>query len=117
MLVTVENQLSVPIQTADAVDYRGVTNGPADLYAVGGNVNNPLPFPFDRVGELDANGGANDSVQRAMHPDDFHNRHNLWRGMEPGTEWNQIIQEGKVTFAIASESGRTHTEELFITAV
>jgi len=117
MLVTVENQLSHAINYTDAVDLRNVTDGPADLYATGGNVRYPLPYPFDLVGELAANGASGDSIQRAMHPSDFREQHVLWRGSEPAREWNKIIQAGTVTFAIAAETGFRDTEETFVAAV
>jgi len=118
MLVTVENQLSTRINYLEEINTAQYLPGnPAGLVATGGNVVQPLPFPFDQVGELAANGLAGDDVQRAMHPSDFRRQHNLHKPMEPREEWNQIIQAGIVTFVIASETGFTDTEETFIAAV
>lgn len=115
MLVTVQNQLSRAINAADTVSNQ-LTGGPADLVATGGNLTDPLPYPFNLAGELAALGGA-DSIQLGVHPADFRRQHVLWRALEPAGEWNQMIQAGTVTFAIAAETDRTDTEELFITAV
>ena len=117
MLVTVTNLTTRKINSPDSIDYSGVTNGPADLVATGGNHTDPLPYPFDLVGELDENGGTVDAVQRAMHPADFRRQHNMWTALEPAAEWNQLIQAGVVSFAIAAETGFTDTEETFVAAV
>jgi hypothetical protein len=116
MLVTIQNLTAAAIQVLDAIDNR-YTGGPADLYATGGNVVEPLPFPFEQVGELAAFGAVGDSVQRAMHPSDFRRQHNLHKPLEPREEWNQVIQAGTVSFAIAAEVGRRDTEELFTNSV
>jgi hypothetical protein len=116
MLVTVENQTARIINTPDVIN-NNLTGGPADLLATGGNVTDPLPYPFDLVGPLAANGASGDDVQRAMHPRDFRRQHVMNRALEPAVEWNQIIQAGVVTFAIAAETAATDTEELFVAAV
>jgi len=116
MLVTVQNQLSRAINSPDTVDTRLTGLGVAGLLATGGSLTDPLPYPFDQVGALEASGGA-DSVQRAMHIGDFRRVHVYWRALDPNDEWNQLVQAGTVTLAFAAESGRVDSEEEFDLAI
>lgn len=117
MLVTVTNLTDRIINTLDAVDNR-VTNGPADLYAPSEGVRvDPLPEPFDSVGELAANGDPGDSVQKAMRIGDFRNQHVLWRPLEPGTRFDLLQKAGIISVAFAAESNRLGTEEDYDLAI
>jgi hypothetical protein len=117
MLVTVENQLSRAINSPDTVDTRLSGLGVAGLLAEGGSVTDPLPYPFDKVGELAANGASGDSIQRAMHIGDFRRVHVMWTALDPNDQWNQLVQAGTVTLAFAAESGRVDSEEEFDLAI
>jgi hypothetical protein len=117
MLVTVTNQLAVPINDP-AVGEDGVSVGGGNHPSETTHRTNPLPYPFDLVGVLTENGGARDAVQLPMHPRDWrYSRSQMIRGLPISEKWNQMIQAGVVTFAIAAQPNRTDTEELFMTAV
>lgn len=123
MLVTVENQL------ATAINYPALGE---DGVAVGGG-NHPeetthrvsgLPYPFGRyVGELEANGGA-DSIQLPMHEADFGQSttvglgsSQMARGLPVRDQWNQMVQAGTVTFAVAVQADAQDVQEIFLAAI
>jgi hypothetical protein len=110
MLVTVTNATSRTINTPAAISLgTGVSGGTA----TGGSKTDPLPYPFGHIGPLASSG----SKQLPMHPADWRYKSVPWLPMEPSTEWNMLVQAGIVTLAIASETGRRDSEELFVTAV
>lgn len=123
MLVTVQNQLATPI------NYPAVAE---DGIAVGGG-NHPeetthrvdaLPYPFGRyAGTLEASGGA-DSIQLPMHTADFRQSSlvgmgssQMARGLPVRDQWNQMVQAGTVTFAVAAQTDEQDVEEAFIALV
>ena len=117
MLVTIENQTSRIINKLDAI-VNNQTGGVADLTATSLGVRtDPLPPPFDQVGELAANGDPGDSIQRAMHIGDFRKQHNIHTALGPDDLWNQVVQNGTVTFAVAAETGRVDVEEEYDLAI
>ena len=112
MLMTVTN-VSSTFSLNDFDVYQGYAGGPT-VNAVGGARKYPLPFPFSHV-VIAASGNK----QLPVHPQDFRTGGSvpLWATLTPNQEWNQMIQAGLVTVAIAAETGRRDLEELFITAV
>lgn len=117
MLVTVENQL------ATSINYPAVGE---DGIAVGGGNHpeetthrvHPIPYPFDLVGTLTANGTPDDQVTLAMHPQDLrYSRSQMDRGLPVSEKWTQIIQAGVVTMALAAQPNLRNPEELFVAAV
>lgn len=117
MLITVENQLSVEINKP-AVGEDGVSLPGGNHPQEATHRTYPLPYPFDLVGTLDANGGANDAVQLPMHPRDWrYSRSQMARGLPVSEKWNQLVQAGVVTFTIAAQADRRDVEELYVTAV
>lgn len=112
MLVTITNTSGAAINGLDTFTSGGV--GPAAIVATGGQRRKPLPFPFGHVGEL----AAAAAVQLPMHPRDFRFKSVMNAdGFDAGEEWQQLIQNGTVTFAQAAETGRRDAEELFMNAV
>ncbi len=107
MLVTVTNTSGAAMNGA-ATYTSG--SGTATVLATGGARSNPLPFPFGHIGELAASG----TKQLPVHPRDFRYKPVPWVSMEPGEEWNQLVQAGKVTLAFASQATRNDVEELFL---
>lgn len=118
MLVTVENQLAeeinVPAVGEDGVALPGGNHPEEATHRV-----HPLPHPFGPfVGTLDANGGAGDSVQLPVHPQDFrYSRSQMARGVPVSEAWNQLVQGGVVTFAVAAQADVRDVEELFVNQV
>jgi hypothetical protein len=104
MLVTVANV------SGAAINYLTVGE---DGVSTGGSRTKPLPYPFSHIGTL----AAASSKQLAMQPADWHHKSSIGAGMEPATEWNQLVQAGIVTLAYAAETGRRDSEELFIDAI
>jgi hypothetical protein len=81
--------------------------------AVGGSKNTPLPYPFGHIGSL-ANGA---NKQLPMHPADWRYKSVPWLPMEPATEWNQLVQAGKVTMAFADQASVKDQEEAYFVQV
>jgi hypothetical protein len=120
MLVTVENQLAVAINVP-AVAEDGVAVGGGNHPEETTHRTNPLPYPFAHVGELEANGGA-DSIQLPMHPSDWRygeggQRSQMARGLPVRVRWQQLVQAGTVTLAVAAQANRREEEELFLNLV
>lgn len=107
MLVTVTNTSGGTINTPTT----GGSGVSAD--AVGGTISNPLPFPFAHIGPL-ANSGTK---QLPMHPGDWHHKSVPWLPQAPVTEWNLLVAAGKVTLAVADQSGVKDNEELYLIQV
>jgi hypothetical protein len=118
MLVTVENQLAVEINKP-AVGEDGIALPGGNHPEEATHREYPLPYPFGPfVGTLDANGGASDSAQLPMNPRDWrYSRSQMKRGMPVSEAWNQLVQAGVVTFAIAAQANVRDVEELFMDAV
>jgi len=117
MLVTVENQLAVIINTP-ALGEDGVALPGGNHPDEATHRTYPLPYPFDLAGALAINGASGDSIQLPMHPRDMrYSRSQMARGLPVSEEWNQLVQAGVVTFAIAAQTNRRDVEELYTTAV
>lgn len=108
MLVTVTNNLAVPINTPQTKNLTAYGGGIME----GGQLSYPLPHPFARNGAIAASG----TLQRAVHPADFRRR-NSNDALEPSAEWNELVNGGIVTLAVAAESTNTDQEEVFVAAV
>lgn len=71
-----------------------------------------LPHPFGHIGELAIAG----TKELAVHERDFRRVvRNV--ALEPGEEWNYMVQSGAVTVAIAAQTGVRDVEEAFLAAV
>jgi hypothetical protein len=95
-----------------------------DGLATGGQREDPLPYPFNEPANLpDANGTLEfgSSVELPMHPRDFHHSKSQSAmdgdGLEPGEEWNILVNRGDVTFGIGAQADVRDNEELFVAAV
>lgn len=128
MLATVTNTtntLDLPSRTINQYDtYTTLGVGPSVTVATGGAKKDGLPHPFGWVGvsQYQASGTntglvAGGTKQLPMHPRDWRFKRVPWLPMEAGEEWQQMIQKGTVSLSFASETGRTDSEELFLTAV
>jgi hypothetical protein len=110
VLVTIKNLTANPINALDAITGG---SGVSALYATGGARKVPLPYPFGHIGALAA--GA--SYTLPMHPADWRKPFIPWQPLEPRTEWQQLIQNGIVSFTVAAQPARRDAEELFINKV
>lgn len=112
MIATVTNVSGAPVNKLAEYDTRVDPLLQPGILATGGALLQPLPHPFDRVGELaDAA-----SIARVFNPDDW--RHQIFGdGHEAGNRWRRAVQGGVVTVAFADDADRTDPEELFIDAV
>jgi len=110
MIVTVTNTSGRIINDLDRIT---VGEGIVGLVFEGGARKDPLPYPFGHVGAV-ANGA---SVALPMHPRDFHFKESIASPMDSGTEWQQLVQAGTVTFAVAAETGVTDLEEVALAAI
>jgi len=117
MIITVTNQLAVEINKPE-VGEDGVALPGGNHPEEATHRSNPLPYPAGPyVGTLDANGGANDAVDIAMNPRDWRYSRSQMRGLPVSEQWNQIVQAGVVTFAIAAQTDVRDVEELYVAAV
>lgn len=112
MLVTVTNITN----TAGNPYFPGVTiNNPitggsgVSSDAVGGSKNKPLPYPFAHIGPL----AAAASKQLPMHPADWNYKPVPWLPQPPSVEWNQLVQAGIVSVAVADQTGVADNEEKY----
>jgi len=114
MLVTVTNlSSSVSLNSLDTLTAGTIaTTGPATLSATGGARVRPLPYPFGHV-ELAASG----SKQLGMNVRDW--RHKVLPGvpMEPGEEWQQLVQGGVVSVALAVQAGQVDPESVAVDTI
>lgn len=72
----------------------GGTVSPVFVVATGGNVQNPFPYPFNHVRSL----ATTATKTLPMNLRDLRRR--TWDTLDPGQEWNQLIQAGKVTVVL-----------------
>jgi hypothetical protein len=110
MLMTITNTSGRTINTPDQIT-GGV--GPAALLAEGGNVTDPLPYPFGHIGPL----ADSATKQLPMHNRDWRYKGVPWQPMEPSKEWQQLVQAGVVTMTVATETANRDEEEIYIDAV
>lgn len=104
MLVTVTNTSGATINTLAVAE---------DGVATGGHRDNALPYPFAQATDL-ANAG---SIVLPMHEADFRGTTQMRRGQPARDQWNQLVQAGTVTFAVAAQSDEQDVEEVFLAAV
>ena len=69
------------------------------------------------VNALFASGGPTSTKQLPMHPADWHRKSVPWVPQDPATEWNQLVQAGKVTLAVADQAGVRDSEEKYLIEV
>jgi hypothetical protein len=119
MLVTITNVTNLtdpPSRTINDLDVLTGGSGPSALYAVGGARKDPLPYPFAHIGALAVGGGA--AKQLPSHERDMRYKMCPSEPLEAGEEWNQLVQKGTVTFAVANEvSTSRDVGDLFIGAI
>lgn len=109
MLVTVTNTSGAALNTL-AVAEDGVSTG--------GSRENPLPYPFGHIGELADTVG----VELPMHAADLRQGAGgaiaqMGRGLPSRDQWNQLVQAGAVTFAVAAQTDATDVEDDFLGTV
>jgi len=110
VLLTVTNDSGRTINGLDSIT--GGT-GSSALLATGGARKDPLPYPFGHIGELaDAA-----SKQLPMHVRDWRYKSVPWLPQEPSIEWQQLVQAGVVSLAVASETNQVDEENIFVNAV
>lgn len=113
MLVTITNATTRTINA--------LCVGEDGLAASGGNHpeeanhrSDPLPYPFAHIGELAAAG----TKQLPMQPADWrYQRANVPSGPAVSTQWNQLVQAGVITVAIAAQATNTDVENAFMAAI
>lgn len=94
-----------------------------DGVATGAARNNPLPYPFDVPANISADGSLANSttITLVMHPRDFHKSKSVspgnGDGMEPGEQWNQMVNAGTVTFTAGAQADDSDREEEFLGSV
>lgn len=118
MMVTITNVTGTTFPTGftlNALDALTGGSGPSGLNATGGARTYPLPFPFAHIGSL----AAAATKLLVMKPRDFHKGGSVPYSatMEPGEEWQQMIQSGLVTLTTAAEATSQDPEETFIAVV
>jgi hypothetical protein len=113
MLVTVTNAsatiaINSPVTGEDGVALPG-GNHPSEAT----HRSNPLPYPFDLIGELAASG----TKQLPMQPQDWRYSRSQMRGVPVEVQWSQMVQAGVVTLAVAAQANVRDSEEIYIAAV
>jgi hypothetical protein len=114
MLVTVTNVTNVTAwQTSRTINnpdfYEGYPGVPPITSAVGGNVTDPLPYPFDQAGPL----AAGSAVTLPMRDRDWYYSRSLYNTQYPHIKWQQLVQAGVVTMAFASETNQNDEQMIF----
>ena len=80
--------------------------------ATGGARKDPLPYPFGHIGSLAD--GASKSLP--MHTADWL-RPVHQSTLSPREEWNQLVQAGKVTLAVAAQADAQDAQDAFVGVV
>lgn len=104
-LLTVQNETSRVLNRPE-VGGSGVSPD-----AVGGNVLDPLPFPFNANGTLAANGDPGDSKQLGIHARDLSVRTQAQQPMIPADEWAALVQAGVVSLTFAADAQSLDAED------
>jgi len=110
MLVTVTNTSGGDLNAPDTYT---AGSGPSGVVATGGNVVDPLPHPFGHIGVL----ADTLTKQLPMKNRDWRFKRVPWLPHEPSVEWQVLVQAGKVTLAVASETGNRDEEEIYVNAL
>lgn len=110
MLMTVTNTSGHVLNDFDT--YYGYSPTPL-VNAVGGQRKDPLPYPFGHV----VLGIGASSLALPVRPRDWTHKRVPWLTLDPGEEWNQVVQAGKVTYILAAETPIRDVDEAFFTAV
>lgn len=76
--------------------------------AVGGNVLDPLPYPFNANGPL----AASAYRELGVHARDFSVRPQAQQPMMPADEWNQMVQAGLVSLSFTADARSFDPEDL-----
>lgn len=100
-LLTVAN-LSTKILNRPAVGGGGVSPD-----AVGGDVLDGLPHPFEANGPLAV--GA--SRELAVHARDFNVRVQMQQPMLPADDWARMVQAGDISLAFVADANTTDAED------
>lgn len=110
MLVTVQNTAGRSINVTETLT--GGT-GTSALSAVGGNITDPLPYPFRHIGTL----ADTATKQLPMHDRDWRYKAVPGLPQEPSIEWQQLVQAGIVTLTLGAEAVNRSQEDLFVAAL
>lgn len=106
-LMTVTNTSGVTLNRPDVGGY-GVSPD-----AVGGNVLDPLPYPFDRNGELaDA-----DTRTLAVNVRDFSTRMQMQQPSLPANDWDALLQKGYITASFTDDADAIDVENSALVAL
>ena len=101
MLMSVTNLLSTDINGLD-VYLSGVQGTPSSMAAMGGARKDPLPFPFNRNGVIAS--GATKTLP--VHTANFARQNTMFEPLAPAEEWQQMIQQGKVSVLLTQEAAQ-----------
>lgn len=104
MIMTVTNTSATV--TLNALGSISVGSGTSATYATGGARVNQLPFPFSHTTIA-----PSAAVALGVRPRDMA-RQKVADSLSPATQWNQLVQAGTVTVAMAKEATSTDVEEL-----
>lgn len=118
MLMQVTNLLSTQLNYLDY--YYGYPGSPPVTNAIGGNLVNPVPYPFDWYQPFPANGVTGYNPTFAVHPEDWGFVHPNFGPQKVSTLWNILVQAGTVSIAFSAEttvSGFGDQSERFFAAV
>lgn len=110
-LMTVTNQKAYSLNALDV--YQGDLTSPT-VNATGGGRKHPLPYPFEHI-VLGPNGGGSDAKQLPVCPRDFRKApQHEHVTLQHGEEWNQLVQDGTVTVALAAQIDIRDVEHVLI---
>jgi hypothetical protein len=112
MQVEITNTSGLTLNALDAIT-GGV--GVSAVYATGGQRKYPLPYPFGHIGPLLASGTYTLPVH--LRDLDKGGPVSYAEELSPSEQWNQMIQEGYVTWTITTEttvSGVNDITEIFV---
>jgi hypothetical protein len=119
MLMTVTNLTANQLNYPDF--YYGYPGSPPVTSAVGGNLVNPVPYPFNwfvfqpnGTGSVDGTPGTTYEVQLPVHEEDLGMLHPNFGPLKVETLWNILIQAGTVSVSFASESASIDFGDTFI---
>lgn len=105
--------LTVTNETSRVLNRPEVGGNGVSPDAVGGNVLDPLPFPFGANGTL----GVGDSLALGIHARDLSVRTQPQQPMIPADEWAGLVQAGIVSLAFAADAQSTDAEDALIAAL
>ncbi len=84
--------------------------------AVGGNILQPVPFPFGSNGSYAANGAPGNADEKSLvvHARDLIVRVQPQESLAPADELNQLINAGVISLSVATDAIEVDAEKLVI---